>query len=113
MAGVKFRHEGLAVDYTPGAAVSAGDVIVQGDLVGVARLDIPANQLGALAVSGVFEFPKATGGSEALAAGTTVYWDAGDDVVTDDDDTGSNALVGKVVRAAADGDATVWVRLSQ
>ena len=61
MAAV-FVHDGSSIDYTPGAAVAAGDVVVQGDLVGVAKLDIPANVLGALAVTGVFDFPKATGG---------------------------------------------------
>ena len=60
--GAEFVHEGNAIDYTPGADVSAGDVVVQGDLVGVAKRDISANTLGALAVAGVFDFPKAAGG---------------------------------------------------
>ena len=41
MAQAVFAHEGAAIDYTPGADVAAGDVIVQGDLIGVARLDTP------------------------------------------------------------------------
>ena len=43
MATATFRHEGASIDYTPGSAISAGDVIVQGELVGVAKLDIAAN----------------------------------------------------------------------
>ena len=31
MATATFRHEGAAIDYTPGAAVAAGDVVVQGE----------------------------------------------------------------------------------
>ena len=35
MATAEFVHDGKAIDYTPGSDVTAGDVIVQGDLVGV------------------------------------------------------------------------------
>jgi len=110
---VIFRHEGDAIDYTPGADVAAGDVVVQDELVGVARLDIKANALGALAVAGVFDFPKATGGGTAITAGAVVYWDDTNDVATTDDGTGANKPIGKAVLAAADGDATVRARLSQ
>ncbi len=113
MATGQFIHDGKAVDYTPGSAVSAGDVVVQGDLVGIAKLDIAANALGALAVEGVFDLPKATGGGTAIAAGATVYWDVGDTEAKTDDETGANELIGKVVKAAADADATVRVRLNQ
>ena len=113
MATATFRHEGAAIDYTPGTAVAAGDVIVQGELVGVANLDIAANVLGALAVQGVFDFPKATGGSTAIAAGAVVYWDVGDSEAKEDDETGANKLIGKTVAAAGDNDATVRVRLNQ
>ena len=75
MATATFRHDGAAIDYTPGAAVSAGDVVVQGELIGVAKLDIAANALGALAVQGVFDFPKATGVGTAITVGSRVYGD--------------------------------------
>ena len=113
MATATFRHAGAAIDYTPGTAVAAGDVVVQGELVGVANLDIVANALGALAVQGVFDFPKATGGSTAIAAGAVVYWDVGDSEAKEDDETGANKLIGKTVEAAGDNDATVRVRLNQ
>ena len=113
MAQAVFAHEGAAIDYTPGADVSAGDVIVQGDLVGVARLDIKAGVLGALAVTGVFDFPKATGASTAIAAGVSVYWDVADAEAKTDSETGANKLIGKTIAAAGDNDATVRVRMSQ
>ncbi|GIW55554.1 MAG: hypothetical protein KatS3mg082_1958 [Nitrospiraceae bacterium] len=75
MAQAVFVHEGASIDYTPAADVAAGDVVVQGDLVGVAKLDIKAGKLGALAVEGVFDFAKATGVGTAIAAGAIVYWD--------------------------------------
>jgi predicted RecA/RadA family phage recombinase len=108
-----FAHAGAAIDYTPGADVAAGDVVVQGDLVGVARFDIKSGVLGALAVSGVFDFPKTAGASTAIAAGTAVYWDIADGVAQADSETGANKLLGKTVAAAGDDDAAVRVRLSQ
>lgn len=106
-----FVHDGAAIDYTPGTAVSAGDVVVQGELVGVAKLDIAANKLGALAVAGVFDFPKNSGVGTAIAMGVNVYWDSVNKVATTT--AAGNKLIGKVVRAAADADTSVRVRMSQ
>ena len=111
--GAKFIQESSAIDYTPTADVSAGDVVVQGELVGVAKLDIEADALGALAVSGVFDFPKTAGVGEAISAGANVYWDVADGVAKEDDETGANKLIGKTVAAAGDDDTTVRVRMSQ
>jgi len=111
--GAKFIQEGSAIDYTPSSDVSAGDVVVQGELVGVAKLDIKADALGALAVAGVFDFPKTAGVGEAIAAGANVYWDVADGVAKEDDETGANKLIGKTVAAAGDDDTTVRVRMSQ
>ena len=82
------------------------DAIVAVDGLGAAR-----RRLGALAVEGVFDFPKATGGGTAIGAGVNVYWNAGTGVATTT--SAGNKLIGKTVRAAADADATVRVRLSQ
>ena len=111
MAQAIFVHEGASIDYTPAADVAAGEVVVQGDLVGVAKLDIKANKLGALAVEGVFDFAKATGVGTALAAGTTVYWDDAANVATAT--AVGNKQIGKSVRAAGDNDTTVRVRMDQ
>jgi len=113
MATAVFRHQGAAIDHTPAADVAAGDVIVQGELVGVARLDIKANVIGALAVEGVFDFPKAIGASSALPTGSDVFWDEAALQATADSAAGVNKQIGRVVRDAADGDAIVRVRLSQ
>ena len=107
----RFVHNGTSIDYTPSSAVTAGDVIVQNDLVGVAKRDIAANVLGALAIAGVFDFPKSTAGGSAIAAGVTVYWNAGAQQATAT--ASGNKLIGKTVKAAADADATVRVKLLQ
>ena len=112
MAQAVFAHEGAAIDYTPGSDVSAGDVVVQNDLVGVTKRKIPANTQGALHVTGVFDFPKATGASTAIAAGVEVFWDVADAEAKTDSETGANKLIGKTVAAAGDNDAEVRVRMS-
>ena len=93
---VKYIQTGDAVDYTPVADVGAGDVVVQGDLVGVAKLDILTGKLGALALTGLFDFPKATGESTAIAAGARCYWDAAVWVAT------ANASLDELRRYAQD-----------
>ena len=106
-----FVQSGAAVDYTPGSSVAAGDVIVQGTLVGVAVQAIAANALGSLAVQGVFDCAKGVGSSDAISAGAKVYWDSNNEVMTTT--AQGNTYAGKAVDAAAAGDTTVRVRLEQ
>ena len=109
MPQATFSHEGAQIDYTPGGAVTAGDVVVQGDLVGVAVTDIEASKLGALAVTGVFDFAKNTG--VAFTVGQILYWD---DTANQATATSSgNKQIGKCVRAAGTSDTTVRIRMSQ
>jgi predicted RecA/RadA family phage recombinase len=109
MPQATFVQEGCSIDYTPGADVAAGDVVVQGDLVGVTKVEIKSGKLGALAVDGVYDFAKNTG--VAYTVGQLLYWDDTANVVTTT--ATGNKLIGKVVRAAASADTTVRVRLSQ
>jgi predicted RecA/RadA family phage recombinase len=99
--------EGQLIDYTPPANVAAGDVVVQGGLVGIATSPIQANQLGSLSVTGEFEFLKA---AVAITAGAIVYWDAAAQVATNV--VATNTLMGRAVRLAAIGDARVRVLLT-
>ena len=108
---VRFIHKGDAIDYTPGEAVSAGQVVASNDLLGVAKLDIAAGALGALAVTGVFDFPKGTGSASAIAAGKKVYWDEDEEIATETAE--GNTALGKTIKAAAVDDETVRVRMSQ
>jgi len=111
MAEAKTVSHGSYVDYKPTAAVAAGTVVVQGDLVGIATRAIEANQLGALAVVGVFDLAKV--GATTFAAGAKVYWDDTNNVAVTSDGGGANKFVGKAIQAAASGAATVRVLLSQ
>lgn len=70
-----------AIDYTPAAAVTGGDVVVLNGIVGVAVTDIAANKLGSLAVEGLFKLPKTTA---AWVRGLPVHWNP-----TGDPDSGT------------------------
>lgn len=111
MATATKIQSGASVDYTPGSAVSVGDVIVQNKLVGVASHDIAANAVGSIDVEGVFDFPKATGSSTAIAAGKLVYWDVADQQAKEDSESSANPLLGITVAACVDADTKVRVKL--
>jgi predicted RecA/RadA family phage recombinase len=113
MATATYIQEGDAIDYTPTADLKAGGVIVQNELIGVAKRALPANRLGSLSVAGVFDFPKATGTDTAIDAGLDVFWDEAQRLGTTDSGSGANKKIGRSVAAAGDNDATVRVRLSQ
>lgn len=107
----RFVHDGKAIDYTPGSDIAAGQVVVLGSLVAIAKIDIPAGRTGALHTVGVYDVAKATG--TAIAVGADVYWDEAEAVAKTDDESGANKYLGKTVLAAGDTDATVRARLSQ
>jgi predicted RecA/RadA family phage recombinase len=105
-----YVEEGDQVDYTPTADVSAGDVIIQGSLVGIALHDIPANTQGALAIEGVFDVTKRS--DEAIGVGVLVYFDMGTHTGTATI-AYSEGTMGLSIRAATLSDPTVRVKLLQ
>lgn len=103
-----------SVNYTPGSAVTGGDVVVIGNRALIAKSDIAASALGALATEGIFKVPKKTG---AWTVGLPVYWDATGD--PDNGTAGSGAAsqvaggvyMGAATAAAASGDDYGYVEL--
>jgi len=73
MPKAAFALEGVSVDYTPAAAVAAGDVVVRGALPGVSPRPIAAGEAGSLQIAGAFDFAKLV--NLAINAGENVYWD--------------------------------------
>jgi len=106
-----FIQDGSALDYTPSGSVAAGDVIVQDQLVCVAKSPIAANVLGSICPVGVYDFPKAAGSSTAFVVGAKAYWDVSEEVMTID--PSGNIYAGKAVAVADDDAETVRVRLDQ
>lgn len=102
-----YYSRGESIDYTPEADVKAGTIVVLGDLACVAKLDIKAGELGALATCGVYRVGKATG---AIAIGAKVYVTAeGAATATE----GSNKLIGTAIAEAAEADTEVIVLLNK
>lgn len=106
----EYVQMGDAVDFVPAADVAAGDVVVLGDLAGVAKRAVQAGVLGALSLVGVYDFAKGAG---AIPKGSRLYWDETAKVATTSDGGGANKYLGKSVKDAADADAIVRARLSQ
>lgn len=104
----RFVHDGNRIDYTPTEDVAAGDVVVQDDLVGVAKIDIPAGRTGSLALVGVYDVEKSTA---AFDAGQKVYWSTTTSQAVSTES--GNTYMGKAVKAALADDETVRVRLEQ
>jgi predicted RecA/RadA family phage recombinase len=109
MPQATFIQDGSNIDHIPSGALASGDVVVQGDLVGVTLRPIAAGELGSLAVDGVFDFTKNTG--VTFTVGTILYWDDTNNVVTTT--SAGNKQIGKVVRAAGTTETLVRVLLSQ
>lgn len=108
--GATYVHEGNAIDYRPTWDVPAGTVIVLGALVGVARQAIKANQLGSLAVTGVFDFPKSP--DDSIPAGAELFWNGNDGIVAMNSEGGMYPRLGNAVNATGLFVATVRVRLN-
>lgn len=74
----KFRKTGDTLDYTPAAAVKAGDIIKVDGLLCLAQWDIPANEPGVLKVLHRGEVVEVTT-DEAIGAtnaGVAIYIDS-------------------------------------
>ncbi len=74
MPQAQFVQAGEMIDYRPLAAVGAGDVIVLGERVLVAKQSIEPGRLGSLAAAGAFDVAK---DASAFQMGAAVYWDSG------------------------------------
>lgn len=71
------RGQTLTWRNSTSALVKGGDLVIVGDVVGVAAVDITAGATGALKMEGVFRLPK---DGAAIAVGARVYVDSGGDV---------------------------------
>ena len=76
-----YGQVGVNLDYTPVSAVTGGQPVQIGNILGVAPVPIPAGKLGALSVQRAWALPKPTGAGTDYALGAKVYW-TGSQVVT-------------------------------
>lgn len=80
-----------------------------GALFGIAANDVLNGALGEFHTGGVWALNKSTGAGTALVVGGKAYWDDTAKAVTGV--VGPNLFIGHALTAAADGVATVNVRL--
>jgi len=100
-----FKHGNpLMVDHIPGSAVSAGQVVVVGEIPFVAHVDIAASRIGSLAMGGGVYECKA---DADLGPGVKVYWDDTANKITVTASSGARKHFGYILPdsdPAADGD---------
>jgi len=100
----------VTIDYTPGSDITAGDVVVQNDLIGVAPSDIDSGVKGSLQIvgpGGVWIFPITSGSGALFDVGEVVYWDDTNDVAVLE--ASSHKVLGKVVEDAGASDTELKV----
>jgi predicted RecA/RadA family phage recombinase len=101
-------QDGDVLDYTPAAALTSGQVVVAGGLVGTIVRDLAANELGAINVEGVHAFDKAS--ATTFSLWQTVYWDDTNNLAV----TSPTAIrLGVATKAATNGQTVVNVLLQQ
>ena len=110
MAKVEYWQRGESLDFANenSAKIEANSVIVIGDKIGVAGMDIAPRETGSIHITGVFRFPKTTV-SEAIAVGTAVYFDGTGIVAASGSGT---TAAGWVVAASGASDTTVLVKIN-
>lgn len=107
-----YRQPGCSVDYTPAAAVSAGDVVQLADgRAAVSPNDIAAGVKGAVAVEGIYRIAKTT--SMVLLDGGRVYWDHSANKAHFRPTNDRDFYLGTVVGDAASSATTVDVCLNE
>ena len=109
-----YVYSGDVVDYTnSGSAISAGAVVVIGQQIGVALVDIANGATGSVALDGVFTVPKVSGA--VIGQGQSVIYDVS---VSAFDDNQATPATGDVsgccvaTKAAGNGETTVDVKLN-
>jgi predicted RecA/RadA family phage recombinase len=104
-----FIQPGVNLTLPAPAAIVSGEVIVIGELHGVAAGDAESGADFDLVTEGVYALDKVS--TDVFAIGDYVFYDAAEKLVTSDDDTGANALIGIAVTVAANPSGTVNVKL--
>jgi predicted RecA/RadA family phage recombinase len=98
--------DGEILTVTAPAAVSSGDLVIVGSIIGVAITDAADGAEVAIATCGVFSLTKEA--PLVIAQGDTVYWDVSNANV---DKTDTNTLLGVCTVSAVSAATTVAVKL--
>lgn len=110
-----YQQPGEVIDFTAsGSAISAGQVVRIGNILGVALVDIADGATGSAQITGVFTVPKVS--AAVIAAGESLTWDASEGAFADSaatpdtgDVTGAPAIA---FEAAGSGVTTMAVKFT-
>lgn len=104
-----FIQPGHTLTIEAPANTLSGDVVIVGELVGIAYSNAAEGGPLDVAVEGVFELPKVA--ADAFSVGDAVYYVAATKLATADDNTSANDRIGVAVAAAGATTATVRVKI--
>ena len=102
-----FVQAGSALTIPAPAAVASGDVVVVGNIIGIANAAAASGADLDVTTTGVFSLPKVSG--DVFTLGATVYWDATAKLASTT--ASANTAIGTAVAASGVGAAVVKVRL--
>lgn len=102
-----FIQQGVNLTVPAPANIMSGDVVVIGDLHGIASINAAEGQDLVFVTEGVFELPKVAANNFAI--GAKVYYDSTAKLVTTT--ATGNTLIGVAVTAAAATTASVHVKI--
>jgi len=110
-----YIQPGKVIDFanSTGSTVSSGDVVVIGEQIGVAEVDIAHDDTGSVSVEGVFNVPKVP--AAVIAQGESVMWDASASAFDDNAATPSAGDVSGccvAFEAGANTETTINVKLN-
>jgi len=105
-----FVQQGSRLTYLNGTSVDidSGDVVLLTNRIGIAVVDIEADDSGEVQIEGVFELTKTTG--QAWTVGQQLYWDATNSAVTTT--AGANQAAGVAAEIVASATATGNVKIN-
>jgi predicted RecA/RadA family phage recombinase len=107
--GAIYVHEGVTTPIVTDVEIPAGNVVVLGKLVGIAKYGICENSRGSITVAGVFDVVKDP--TTNIPAGTILYWSKISFHVIKN--AYAHSMIGVAVAHAPAGSRSVKLRLKQ
>lgn len=105
-----FIQTGANLTIPAPAAVLSGKPVFAGEILGIALGDAASGASVDVATSGVFKLSKVA--VDVVTLGAPIYWDAGAELATINDNTGANAKLGVAVETADGSTGTVKIRIA-
>lgn len=109
-----YIQPGSVIEHTASADISSGDVVVIGNIIGVALVDIANGSTGSVAIEGVFTVPKVSGA--VISQGESLTYDVSASAFDDSSATPASGDVtgppAVAVEDGASGETTLAVKLT-